>query len=152
MNKAIGNQVLLTSDQVRGWQEDLQRWEARKTEADEHIDELKRKLDAAKLLSGLTFAPLESSTQVETEPGSMGETTKQILAEFDRPARHRELRESLRKYPKFRESLDKNPAYYYTMIARLVNNPNSGVRRIGRKIRLTHKNEAPTEGNPEGAP
>ena len=79
----------------------------------------------------------------------MGETAKRILAGTDKLVRHSELRAELVKYPKFRESLDKNPGYYYTMIARL--KAAGDIRKVGKKIRLIQKDETPPEGNPEGA-
>jgi len=151
MNKAIGTQVLLTGEQVRGWQEDLQRWEAKKAEAETHIADLRRKLEAASFLSGLSFplpAPI-APAEGEQDHGSMGETSKRILAEMDRTVRHSELKAELRKIPKFRDSLDKNPGYYYTMIARL--RTSGDIRKVGKKIRLVHKGETPPEGNPEDA-
>lgn len=151
MNKAIGNQVLLTSDHVRGWQEELQRWEGKKAEAEARIAELHRKLEAASFLSGLSF-PLPAPAIAgagEQDHGSMGDTSKRILGGFDRLVQHNELKAELRKIPKFRDSLDKNPAYYYTMIARL--KTSGDIRKVGKKIRLIHKEETPTEGNPAGA-
>jgi hypothetical protein len=151
MNKAIGNQVLLTSDQVRGWQEDLQRWEAKRAEAEVRIADLRRKLEAASFLSGLSFPPPASVTSGEGEHDqeSMGDALKRILAELDRPARPSELQVELRKISKFRESLDKNPAYLYTVIARL--KVKGDIKKFGKRIRLAHKDEASPEGNPEDA-
>jgi hypothetical protein len=64
---------------------------------------------------------------------------------------HTELRAELRKIPRFREILDKHKgAYYYTLIKRLVDAEK--IKKVGKRIALIHKNEAPAEGNPEGAP
>jgi hypothetical protein len=62
------NKVLLTSDQVRGWQEELQRWEAKRKEAERCIDALNRKLAATAFLSGITF-----SSPVVAGEGTMGD-------------------------------------------------------------------------------
>jgi hypothetical protein len=56
----------------------------------------------------------------------------------------------LRKTPRFREVLDKNKgAYYYTLIKRLADG--GKIKKVGKKIRLIHKNEAPPEEPQEGA-
>jgi hypothetical protein len=152
MHRTLGNQVLLTSDQVRGWQEELQRWEAKKKEAEARIADLNRKLEAASFLSGVTFPPPVSVAAVngDQDQGSMGDAVKRLLGELDRPARPAELNTLLQKIPKFRESLEKNPAYLYTVIARL--KVKGDVKKAGKRIKLAHKDEAPSEGTPEGAP
>jgi hypothetical protein len=152
MNNAMGNQVLLTSDQVRGWQEELQQWEAKKKEAEAHIDDLYRKLEAASFLSGLSFPPPAPVAVVDShqDQGSMGDAVKRILEELNRPARPGELYALLEKIPKFRESLEKNPAYLYTVIARL--KAKGDIKKAGKRVKLAHKDEAPSEGTPEGAP
>ena len=60
---------------------------------------------------------------------------------------------ALKTVPKFRAMLDKNNgAYYYTMIRRLQKANPPRIKRVGKKIKVIHKNEAPPEGTPEGAP
>lgn len=151
MNKTVGNQVLLTSDDVRHWQEELQKAESAKAQAEGRIVELHKKLEAAALLSGASF-PLPAITGDEGEDGqeSMGDAAKRLLATFSRPIQHHELQTELRKIQRFREMLDKNAgAYYYTIIQRLAKR--GDIKKVGKKIRLIHKNEAPPEGNPESA-
>jgi hypothetical protein len=159
MNKAVTTEVLLTSDDIRRWQEEIQRWQAAKIEADQHIGELRRKLDAAALIAGTgtLIASAEVVRAMKADDGaqeSMGEAAKRllaILATANRWPSHRVLQDELRRIDRFREMLDKNNgAYYYTMINRLVKR--GEVKKIaGGRIRLVQKNETPPEGNPEGA-
>ncbi len=150
MNRVIGNQVLLTSDDVRGWQEELQRWEAKKVEAEARIADLNRKLEAASFLSGLSFPPPAPvlAGEGDQDQGSMGDAVKRLLADLDRPARPAEINTLLQRIPKFRESLEKNPAYLYTVIARL--KVKGDIKKAGKRIKLFRKEETPPEGNPEG--
>jgi hypothetical protein len=153
MNKHTGNEVLLTADDVRQWHADLQKWEATAAEADIRIQELRKKLEYAAFLSGGVIEPL-ATPDVDSKGDaeeSMGDAAKRLMAPFQRPIFHAELQTELRKIPRFQAMLEKNAgAYYYTMINRLVT---AGVvKKSGkRKIRLVHKNETPSEGNPEGA-
>jgi hypothetical protein len=152
MNKAFGSEVLLTSDDIRHWRADLLRWERTKAEADEHIIELRKKLEAAALLFGadVPAEPLPVSVQVEESQESMADAVRRILGASSRPVRHHELLGELKKIARFRESLNKNSgAYYYTLIRRLVDA--GDIKKTGKKLRLIHKNEAPSEENPEGA-
>jgi hypothetical protein len=159
MNKIVPTEVLLTSDDIRRWQEEIRRWEATKAEADQHIGELRRKLDAAALITGTSTLMasaevLRASKTDDGEPETMSVAAKRLLAGMGEPGRspsHAALQTELRKIDRFRDMLDKNNgAYYYTMINRLVKR--GEVRKIGHgRIRLVHKNEAPPEGNPEGA-
>jgi hypothetical protein len=150
MNKAIGNDVvLLTSDHIRRWQEELREHEIK-------IAELRKKLEAAAVLVGAGSSPsaeAESVESVETDDRqeSMGDAATRLLAAFSKLVSHPELQTELRKIPRFREMLDKNPAYYYTMIARLVKKRDAKVKKVGRKLRLIRKNEAPPEETSEGA-
>jgi hypothetical protein len=154
MNKHTGNEVLLTADDVRQWQLDLQKWEATATEADARIKELRKKLEYVAFLSGsaITALPPASgdSKGDDDNQESMGEAAKRLMAPFQRSIFHSELQTELRTIPRFQAMLEKNAgAYYYTMIARLIKA--GDVKKSGKKIRLVPKNETPPEGNPEGA-
>ncbi len=150
MNKAVGNQVLLTSDDVRRWQEELEKAEAVKVQAESRIVELRKKLEAAALLFGANFpVPTREGGEGDGQE-SMGDAARRLLAGFSKPVQHHDLQTELRKIPRLREMLDKNSgAYYYTMINRLAKR--GEIKKVGKKIRLIHKNEAPSEGNPEDA-
>jgi len=152
MNKATGTEILLTSDDVRRWQEELRECEAIKAKADVRIGELCTKLQAAALLAGALFpAPSAMKADMVTDDQeTMGDAFKRILGAFHRAAFHHELQAELRKNDRFREMLDKNGgAYYYTMVARL--KKRGDVRKIGKKVRLIQKDEAPSEDNSESA-
>ncbi len=146
MNKAIGTETLLTSDDIRQWQEEL-------AEAEHHAAELRKKLEGVALIFGSKFSLSDlPKSKDEPENESMGDAVKRILATFRRPISHHELQDELRKIPRFRETLEKNNgAYYYTVINRLKKRDPPEIRKTGKKIRLVHKNETPPEGNPEGA-
>jgi hypothetical protein len=152
MNKATGTEVLLTSDDIRRWQEDLHKWGGIKANADAQIAELRKKLDAATLLFG-TDMPLDfgvPSGDNNKSGESMADAVRRILSSFSKLVRHHELQAELRKIPRFREMLDKNNgAYYYTLIRRL--DDKGDIKRVGRKIRLIPKNETPPEEASEGA-
>lgn len=150
MNKALGNQILLTGDDIRRWRDDLQKWEAAKNKAEVCISELQAKLGAATLLFGADF-PLPNAEGDIAEDGdqeTFGTATKRIMATFPKAVLHQEVQAELRKIPRFREVLDKNGgAYYYTVINRLVKR--GEVKKLGKKIRLVQKNETPPEETPE---
>ena len=153
MNKAIGTEVLLTSDDIRRWRDELQKWEATKAEAESRIVDVRRKLEAAAFLSGTSTATLSvpDARHDGDEEESMADAGKRLLATFSKPVMHHELQAKLREIPRFRDMLDKNNgAYYYTMVNRLVKR--GDIKKVGKRIRLIHKNEAPAEGNPESAP
>lgn len=152
MNKPVGNEVLLTSDDIRRWQGELQKWESTKADAESRIAELRKKLDAAALLFGANFPVAIIDAGVDDKPQeSMADAARRLLARFSKPVRHPELQAELRKVPRFREALERNNgAYYYTLIRRLVHQ--GDVKKVGKKILLIHKNEAPSEDTSEGAP
>ena len=147
VNQMFGNQVILTTDNIREWQEDIQKAERAKADADAIIADRRKKLDAAAIF-GVKLNPIPPG------PGDGGESlhaaVERILGGFDRAVAHHELQAELRKIPRFAEMLDKHKgAYYYTVVARL--KKDTKIRKVGKKIRLIRKNEAPSEGNPEGA-
>jgi|ERR1700730_1209939 len=156
MNKAVTTEVLLTSDDIRRWQEEMQQWETTKADADRHIGELRRKLDAAALIAGTgtLIASAEvlraSKTPDDGEQETMGAAAKRLLGDAGMPLFHSQLQAELRKIERFREMLDRNNgAYYYTMINRL--KKRGEVKKVGTsRMRLIHKDETPPEGNPEG--
>jgi hypothetical protein len=154
MNKHVTTEVLLTSDDIRRWQDEIRQWEQAKAEADSHIADLRRKLEAAAVLSG-TPTLIANATVLKSpddgEQESMGAAAKRILGVAGVPLFHSQLQAELRKIERVREMLDRNNgAYYYTMINRL--KKRSEVRKVGtNRIRLVHKDETPPEGNPEGA-
>jgi hypothetical protein len=147
MNKTVGNQVILTSDDIRQWQEDIQKAERDKVAADEIIVDRRRKLDAAAIF-GVRLNPIAMEPEGESE--SMPAAAERILGGFDRLVAHHELQAELRKIPRFAEILGKHKgAYYYTLVKRLKDD--GKIRKVGRKIRLIHKIETPPEETPEGA-
>lgn len=151
MNKMIGSQVLLTSDDVQRWQTELQEAEAAKAKAEAIIADRRKKLDAAALLAGSNLSTFDTPQVQDDGQESLRAAVERILATFSRPVFHHELQAELRKVPRFREMLDKHKgAYYYTLIKRLADDEK--IQKVRKKIRLIHKNEAPPEGNPEGAP
>jgi hypothetical protein len=156
LNQHTGNEVLLTADDVRQWQADLKKWEGTVAEAEVHIKELRKKLEAVALISGapllgtplLDIASVSNSTADDNQE-SMGDAAKRLMAPFNRSIKHAELQAELRKIPRFQVMLEKNAgAYYYTMINRLVTA--GAVKKSGKKIRLVPKTETPPEGNPGG--
>jgi hypothetical protein len=152
MNMIVENDVLLTGNDVRRWQEELQKYEADKASAEIRIAEIRRKLEAAALLSGARFPQpsLTENCQSDENQETMGDAAKRLLAGLDSPVFHQVLQTELRKIPRFREMLDKNAgAYYYTVIKRLVER--GDIKKIGKRIRLVRKNEAPAKGTPESA-
>lgn len=150
MNQMFGNQVILTTDHIRQWQEDIQKAERQKADADAIIADRHRKLEAAAILAG-EINPPPIPLALEAGEESMQAAAERILGGFDRAVEHHELQAELRKVPRFAEMLDKHKgAYYYTLVMRL--KKAGKIRKVGRKIRLIHKNEAPPEENPEGAP
>jgi hypothetical protein len=154
MNHATGTEILLTSDDVRRWQDELRRLEQSQKETETRIVALRRKLDAVALIAGtkpaLTMPPHETTADPDKNE-TMGEAAKRLLGAFNRPVLHFELQAELRKIPQFDEMLSRNNgAYYYTVIKRLAEA--KLIKKMGKKIRLVHKDEAPPEGNPEGAP
>jgi hypothetical protein len=48
VNKTVGDQVILTSDDIRQWQEDIQKAERAKVDADATIADRRKKLDATR--------------------------------------------------------------------------------------------------------
>lgn len=154
MNKMVGNQVLLTSDDIQRWQTDLHEAEEAKTRAEAKITELHKKLEAASLIVGspiLGSPTLIISQGSASEQESLSAGVKRILGTFPGLVAHHQLQAELRKIPHFREMLDKHKgAYYYTLIKRLADG--GEIKKVGKRMRLIHKNEAPSEGNPEGAP
>ncbi len=159
MNKPVTTEILLTSDDIRRWHEEIRRWEATKADAEQHIGQLRRKLDAAALLTGtgtlIANAEVMRASKVlgDIEQESMGDAAKRLLGTLATPNRspsHRALQDELRKIDRFRDMLDKNNgAYYYTMIGRLVQR--GEVKRIaGGRIRLIQKNETPSGVPSEG--
>lgn len=156
MNKMVANQVLLTSDDIQRWQADLHEAEEVKAKAEAKIAELHKKLDAAALIVGSPILGSPGLSVIQTpadEQESLSAAVKRILATFHRPVAHHELQAELRKIPHFRGMLDKHKgAYYYTVIKRLADAEPPEIKKVGKKIRFIHKNEAPPEGNPEGAP
>jgi hypothetical protein len=156
MTRATGTEILLTSDDVRRWQDELRRLEQSQKETEIRIAELRRKLDAVALIAGTKPAlstPHESVIDPEKSE-TLGEAAKRLLGTFGRPVFHHELQAELRKIPQFQETLGRhNGAYYYTAIKRLVDASPPQIKRVGKKrIRLAHQDEAPSEKIPEGAP
>ncbi len=149
VNQMFGNQVILTTDDIRQWQEDIQRAERARTDADAIIADRRRKLEAAAILGG-KVSPIPLMPEGGDE--SMQAAIERIGLGFNRPVEHHEIQAELRKFPRFAESLDRHKAaYFYTCIARL--KKDGKIKKVGRgKVRFIHKNEAPPEGNPEGAP
>ena len=92
MNKPVTTEILLTSDDIRRWHEEIRRWEATKADAEQHIGQLRRKLDAAALLTGtgtlIANAEVMRASKVlgDIEQESMGDAAKRTLGH----ARHAE--------------------------------------------------------------
>ncbi len=147
MNKMLGNQVILTGDDLRQWQDDIRKAERTKAEADAIIADRRKKLEAAAIF-GAKIEPISSEPDADE---SMQAAAERILNDLNRPMKHHELQTELRKIPRFAGMLKKHKgAYYYTLVMRL--KKAGKIKKVGQKIRLIHKNEAPPEGNPESAP
>ncbi len=143
MNKPIVAEVLLTTDDIRQWQADL-------AEAERRVVELRRKLEGAALIFGAKLT-LETSAAPKEEEESLGNAALRVLAGFHRAASNSEVQTELRKTPRFQEMLEKNKgAYYYTVIARLVKG--GKIKKMGKRIRVAQKDEAPPGGTQESAP
>ena len=147
VNQMFGNQVILTTDDIRQWQEDIQKAERNKAVADEIIADRRRKLDAAAIF-GVKLSPIPPEPEDGGE--SLHAAVERIGAGFDRLVQHHEVQSELRKIPRFAEMLDKHKAaYYYTVINRL--KKDGKIKKVGRRLRFIHKIEAPPEETPEGA-
>jgi hypothetical protein len=149
MNKmTIGNQVILSTDDIRQWQEDIAAAERTKAEAEATISDRQRKLDAAAVF-GVKIEPIPQALGVDSE--TMRAAVERILGAIDHAIGHYELQAELRKTPRFAEMLNKHKgAYYYTLIKRLADERPPKIKKVGKKIRLIHRDETPPEGNPEG--
>jgi hypothetical protein len=81
MNRIVENDVLLTGNDVRRWQEELQKYEADKATAEIRIDEIRRKLEAAALLSGARFPQLSLTEDCQSDESqeTMGVAAKRLL-------------------------------------------------------------------------
>jgi len=146
VNQMFGNQFILTTKDIRQWQEDIQKAERAKADADAIIADRRRKLDAAAIF-GVKLNPIPLAPEDGGE--SLHAAVERILGGFDRAVAHHELQAELRKIPRFAGMLDKHKgAYYYTVIARL--KKDDKIRKVGKKIRLIHKNETPPEHSAEG--
>lgn len=136
VNQMFGNQVILTSDDIRRWQDDIQKAERAKADADAIIADRRRKLDAAAI-----FGVKVDSIPPEPEADeSMQAAAERILGGLDRAVEHHELQAELRRNPRFAEMLEKHKgAYYYTLVMRL--KKAGKIRKVGRKIRFQPKEE-----------
>jgi hypothetical protein len=142
MNKPIVAEVLLTTNDIRQWQADL-------AEAEHRVVELRRKLEGAALIFGAKLT-LETSATPKDEDETFSDAALRVLAGFPRAASHLEVQTALRK-TRFRVILDKNKgAYYYTVIGRLAKA--GKIKKIGKRIRLAQKDEAPPGETQESAP
>lgn len=110
---------LLTEQQVEQWvrQREGLLQELKRTQ--NQLVELDRKLSAVELLTGKKVLQAEGGAAGEAE--TMPDIMVKILAEESRLQSPRELIDTLRQYsPEFRERLNANRNYFYTMSARLV--------------------------------
>src|SRR6266566_6862595 len=105
VNQMFGSQVILTTDDIRRWQEDIQKAERAKADADAIITDRRRKLDAAAIF-GAKPGPIPP--EPEAEPESMQAAAERILSGLNRPIEHHELQAELRKNPRFAEMLEKH--------------------------------------------
>jgi len=137
VNQMFGNQVILTTDHIRQWQEEIQRAERQKADADAIIADRRKKLEAAAILAGeVNPAPIPLPPEDGDE--SMQAAAERILRGFDRAVEHHELQAELRKIPRFAAMLDKHKgAYYYTLVMRL--KKVGKIKKVGRKIRFIHR-------------
>jgi hypothetical protein len=89
------------------------------------VDEANRKLAAAELLLGRSFlndkrkdaGPADND---EASPESMAEAAYRIVKEVGGPLSNTQIRKELAKIDEFRERMDKNPNYFYTVMKRHV--------------------------------
>jgi hypothetical protein len=155
MTHATGTEILLTSEDVRRWQDELRRLEQSQKETEIRIAELRRKLDGVALIAGATIlgaSAMSEDSADHMKDETLGEAVIRLLGTFHRPVFHQELKTKLHEIPRFREMLNRNNgAYYYTVIKRL--SEDREIKKVAKKrIRLVHKDEAPSEGTPESAP
>lgn len=151
VTKHLGKDTpIVTIGDVERWQIDLTEKRKLRNTLDSEIPLLEKKIEAARFLSdGALLDRVIISESPEPEDGNenMGEAAIRILQRH-RALSHQEIITELRKIDRFQAMLDKNPGYYYTMISRLTKRGDVVKRR--KKLYLP-KNEAPSEGNPEGA-
>jgi hypothetical protein len=149
MNKMLGNQVILTTDDIRQWQEEIAAAERAKVAAEATIADRRKKLDAAAIF-GFTLDHIASEPEDDSE--TMRDAVVRILGGFDRPVEHRVLQSELRKVSRFAEMLSKHKsAYYYTLIKRLADETPPKIKKVGKKIRLVPKTEpSPEEAKEDG--
>lgn len=148
MNKMVSSQILLTSDDIRRWQEEIQKADRTKAEADAIIADRRKKLDAVAIF-GVAFDL--TAAEPEGHPESMPAALERILSSLDRPVGHHELLAELRKIPRFAAMLDKRKAgYYYTLILRM--KKGGKIRKVGREIQFIRKEQQfPGEGGPDAS-
>jgi hypothetical protein len=153
MNQVTGTEILLTSEDVRRWQEELRHLEQGQKETEARIAELRLKLEAVALIAGAKpILPMLHETADLEKDETLGQAATRLLGIFNRPVFHHELQAELHKIPRFQEMLNRNNgAYYYTVIKRLAEA--RSIKKVGKKkVRIVHKDEAPSEEIPEGAP
>jgi len=148
MNNMVSNQILLTSDDIRRWREEIQKADRTKAEADAIIADRRKKLDAAAIF-GMEFGLIAAEPEGHSE--SMPAAAERILSSLERPIEHHELQAELRKIPRFAAMLDKHKGgYYYTFIMRM--KKGGKIRKVGRKIQFIRKEQQlPGEGGPDAS-
>jgi hypothetical protein len=136
----FGSQTILTTDDIRQWQEDIQKAERQKADAEAIIADRRRKLVAAATLGvSPSLIPIPPE-----DDESLHAAVERIGLGFDRLVKHHEIQVELRKSPRFAKMLDRhNGTYYYTVINRL--KKDGKIRKVGQHLRFIHNNEAPFE-------
>lgn len=123
--KARSDRVLLRASDVDRWVDERDKLLEQITQIREKIEELEQKLHAAALLSSTEIVWTAGDSgqaylKTREEPESMSQAAERIVKTADKPLLHPEIQRVLRENPDFRQRLNQNPNYYYTLIARLV--------------------------------
>lgn len=123
--------VLLTASTVRQWEQEGADIDAQITDLQMRRDSITRRLEAVKFLFGqqkLAHPPTPVIAIEDDE--TMVDAVIRVLREADRPLDNTEIRAKLAEKPKFRESLDNNVNYYYTLMNRLLKK--EGAERVAK--------------------
>lgn len=141
------DRVLLRTSDIKRWSDEIDKLLGERKEIEEKIQRLKRQLDAAAFLSdtavmkqgAVKAAPIGVAQETDTAGSvnihvgdeSMPSAAERIILNAGKLLSHMEIQSSLKKIPDYRERLEQNPNYYYTVIGRLLKRKK--IAKRGRK-------------------